>query len=116
MSDPAPSFYDAVWALVARIPPGQVTTYGRVAAMLGSPRAARAVGYALFNLREGVTVPWHRVVNAKGEISLNGRAGRPGLQRRLLEDEGIVFDAQGRLSLQTHLWAGGLFEETYRSR
>lgn len=101
----APSFYTAVWGWVRRVPKGRVVTYGQVATALGSPRAARAVGYALFNLIEGSKghpVPWHRVLNAQGEISIGGALHRPGLQRQLLEAEGIQFDAHGRVPLITY--------------
>lgn len=101
MSDP--SFYHDVWRLVRRVPKGRVVTYGQVATWLGSPRAARAVGYAMFNVRDG-RVPWHRVVNAKGEISVGGALHRPELQRELLTQEGVAFDAQGRVDLTRHAW------------
>ena len=68
--------YEAVWALVRTIPSGRVMTYGQVATLLGSPRGARQVGFAMFYA--GLTdVPWHRVVNARGEISPGGHPDRP---------------------------------------
>lgn len=97
------SFYDAAWALVAKVPAGRVVTYGQVATALGSPRGARAVGYAMFYLAEhpeGAQVPWQRVVNARGEISIGGASFRPGLQRRLLEKEGVTFDCDDRIDLK----------------
>ena len=95
-----PSFYDAVWALVRQVPEGKVVTYGQVATWLGSPRAARAVGYAMFNVAdEGV--PWHRVINAQGRISVGGHIGRPSFQRWLLEAEGVRFDGEGCIDLRS---------------
>ncbi len=98
------SFYTHVWALVARVPRGRVVTYGQVAGALGQPRAARAVGYAMFNTPDP-SIPWQRVINARGEISLGGHPHRPALQRRLLEAEGVVFDARGRVDLRRFGWS-----------
>lgn len=98
-----PSLYTAAWALVRSIPPGRVMTYGQIATILGTPRAARAVGYAMFFCRDE-SVPWQRVINAKGEISLGGHVDRPLLQRELLLAEGVTFTDDGRIDLKTHLW------------
>ena len=103
MTPPPPSFYTAIWDLVRAIPPGRVMTYGQIATLLGSPRAARAVGYAMF-FAPPSDVPWHRVINAKGEISLGGHVDRPLEQRARLQGEGVVFDAEGRIPLRTYLW------------
>lgn len=100
-----PSFYDAVYEVVRQVPRGKVTTYGRVAAALGSPRASRAVGYALFNLPPGSDVPWQRVLNREGRISLKGHVGRPHLQQRLLEEEGVTFEDE-RVDLKRYVWDG----------
>ncbi|WP_322819566.1 methylated-DNA--[protein]-cysteine S-methyltransferase [Tepidiforma sp.] len=97
-------FYGRVYALVSAIPPGRVMTYGQVALELGAPAAARAVGYALSYLPLDTGVPWWRVVNAAGGISLRGRADAADLQRRLLEEEGVVFDGGGRLDLRRYRW------------
>jgi methylated-DNA-protein-cysteine methyltransferase-like protein len=99
------SFYTEVWALVRQVPRGRVVTYGQVAGWLGRPRAARAVGYAMFNVEDD-TVPWQRVINARGEISEGGHPHRPALQRRLLEQEGVRFDANGRVDLRRFHWRG----------
>lgn len=73
------------------------------------PRAARQVGYALAALRDdGGGVPWHRVLNAKGEISLRSEPGYDSLQQHLLEREGVKFDAPGRLSLARYRWGAGV--------
>ena len=97
-------FYERVHTLVRQIPPGNVVTYGQVAALLGSPRAARAVGYALRFLPVGTDVPWHRVINHRGQISLRTPIESPLLQRLLLEEEGVVFDAEGRVDLALYRW------------
>jgi methylated-DNA-protein-cysteine methyltransferase-like protein len=93
-----PGFHGRVYAVVRQVPPGWVTTYGDVGTMLGSPRVARQVGYALAALRED-DVPWHRVINAQGMISVRGDFVRGHEQRRLLEAEGVPFDAAGRMDL-----------------
>lgn len=106
-------FFARVYALVRRIPRGRVATYGQVAALVGVPRGARAVGWALRGLgRRHAEVPWHRVVGASGRISLDGRAS--GLeQRRRLRAEGVRF-VSGRVDMKRH---GVLTEEdTGRSR
>jgi methylated-DNA-protein-cysteine methyltransferase-like protein len=96
--------YDMIHAMVARIPAGQVATYGQIARLINRPRWARQVGYALAALASDSTVPWHRVVNARGEISLSSEGGRHEYQRALLEDEGIIFDERGRIDLSRYLW------------
>ena len=101
------TFYDRVYALVRRCPPGCVITYGHVAVELGAPMASRAVGYALHNLPAGSDVPWWRVINATGAISLKGRGVQADLQRALLEAEGIRFDANGRTDLARYRWWPG---------
>lgn len=97
-------FYHRVYALVRQVPYGRVVTYGQVAALLGHPRGARAVGYALRALPVGAAVPWHRVLNHRGQISPRHPATGPWLQRLLLEDEGVVFDAQGTVDLARYRW------------
>jgi len=93
-----------IWAVVRRIPPGKVATYGQVAALAGLPGAARQVGYALAALPEGSDVPWQRVVNARGEVSLRAEPGADHYQRHRLEEEGVRFDRRGRIDLAAHLW------------
>jgi methylated-DNA-protein-cysteine methyltransferase-like protein len=85
-----------------------VVTYGQVAVLLGSPAAARAVGYALNALSgDDSDIPWWRVVNASGGISLKGRGSSADLQRALLHHEGVVFDANGKIALSTWRWWPG---------
>jgi methylated-DNA-protein-cysteine methyltransferase-like protein len=98
--------YAAVYDMVCRVPSGQVTTYGRIAHLIGRPRAARQVGYALARLDNASAVPWHRVVNAQGKISPRRTGGCDELQRLLLEDEGVVFDGAGRIDLARFGWPG----------
>lgn len=100
------SFYDLVYATVRAIPPGRVTTYGHVAALCGQPRAARTVGWALHALSESHDVPWQRVVNARGGISVGKVGVPPALQRALLEAEGIEFEADGTVDLDRWGWLG----------
>lgn len=100
------SSYDAIYAVVRQIPCGKVATYGQIAELANLPRRARLVGYALYRVdKMGASVPWHRVVNARGEISQSPfRNGSDDLQRSLLEQEGIVFNAAGQMNLHHHRW------------
>lgn len=94
-----------IWAAVRRIPRGLVATYGQVAEMAGLEGHARQAGYALHNLPEGSTVPWHRVINAKGEISPRSSGDSHELQRMLLTAEGVSIDDRGRIDLKRFLWS-----------
>ncbi len=97
----SPGFNARVYAVVRQVPAGFVTTYGQVATLMGSPRVARHVGFALAALgRTDEPVPWHRVVNAQGRISYRGDTGRGQQQRVLLEQEGVVFDERERVDLK----------------
>ena len=102
------SSYDSIYAVVRAIPRGRVATYGQVASLAGLGRSARLVGYALHALPDGSRLPWHRVVNARGEVSSRAEAGPESLQRLLLEGEGLAFDARGRLDLERFRWQPGL--------
>lgn len=109
-----PSFYVQVYKVAQRIPPGKVTSYGRIALMLGRRNAARAVGYALSALNApdsgerytAVTVPWQRVVNNQGRISIHHREHAAQEQANLLRAEGVMVDAHGRVDLNIYLWEG----------
>lgn len=96
-------FHSGVYRLVERIPRGQVATYGQIAALLGYPRAARAVGRAMKHVPGHL--PWHRVVNAQGGISLRRNVGSMLTQRVLLEQEGVRV-RRGRIRLREHRWPG----------
>ncbi len=96
----------AVYKLVKKIPHGHVATYGQLAALLGWPRHARHVGYALSATPASVKIPWHRVINSQGRISLRVRnwdSGSDDYQRILLEAEGVVF-IEGRVNLRKYRW------------
>lgn len=98
-----PGFHEDVYALVRRVPPGRVTTYGDVATVLGSPRVARHVGWALAALGRAAAAPgvpappWHRVINGRGAISYKGDTARGALQEALLAAEGVALDEAGRV-------------------
>ncbi|MCL4803535.1 MAG: methylated-DNA--[protein]-cysteine S-methyltransferase [Anaerolineae bacterium] len=110
MSTKPPDFYRQVYAVVRRIPRGRVTSYGRVAAMLGRPNAARAVGYALSalgNKRDtSPPIPWQRVINHAGRISTPDMDGGASLQAQLLRAEGVVVSDDLRVDLRVYLWEG----------
>lgn len=108
MAERLTEFDTAVYRLVTKIPIGKVVTYGQVAALLGVPRAPRAVGTALRNLPPPLSkkVPWHRVINASGGISSRGDVIRVEEQRWLLEDEGIEFSRHGKVDIKKYRWAG----------
>jgi methylated-DNA-protein-cysteine methyltransferase-like protein len=96
--------FERVYALVREIPRGKVASYGQIARWLGWPRGARTVGWALRALHTD-KVPWHRVVNSQGRVSLRNDGG---LQQALLEAESIVFDAAGRIDMKVYSWTGPL--------
>ncbi|MCA9398238.1 MAG: MGMT family protein [Candidatus Omnitrophica bacterium] len=96
--------YKTIYSVIHQIPKGRVATYGQVAKLAGIPQQPRRVGYALRILPEGAEVPWHRVVNAQGKISMRWELGCVDLQRVLLEKEGIIFDNDGRIILNNFLW------------
>ena len=99
------SSYQRIYAAVRRIPRGRVSTYGAIARVAGLAGQARQVGYALSALPAGTTVPWHRVINAQGLLSLERSASGAGITQRLrLVREGVVVDAAGRVSLEKFGW------------
>jgi methylated-DNA-protein-cysteine methyltransferase related protein len=93
--------YLRIWRTVLRIPRGKVASYGRIAALSGFPRQGRLAGYALHNLPGGTGIPWHRVINARGKISLPGKRGEE--QGRLLREEGIEFSG-GCINMERFEW------------
>ncbi len=103
-----PSFFDQVYAVVRQIPPGKVASYGQVAALLGHPRAARTVGWALAALRgeNDSDVPWQRVINSQGRVSIRNMEHAPEEQQMLLEAEGVEFNRNGYTDWQRFGWAG----------
>ena len=112
MSKQTGNFYEQVYVVVRRIPRGKVTSYGRVAQMLGRPRAARAVGYALNALKDKhdqpgfAKVPWQRVVNSQARISIVNREHGAQYQAELLREEGVVVSQDLRINLDIFLWDG----------
>lgn len=101
----ATSSYDLIYAAVRKIPAGRVSTYGAIARIAGLDGQARLVGYALSNLRDGSTVPWHRVINAQGKLSLERAASSAGVTQHMrLRREGVTVDAAGRVSLARFGW------------
>jgi methylated-DNA-protein-cysteine methyltransferase related protein len=98
------SRWEGIHAAVRRVPRGRVATYGQIAELAGLEGHARQVGYALHALPSNSGVPWHRVVNARGEVSARSSGDSHELQRHLLESEGIDFDARGRIDLGRFRW------------
>ena len=98
------SAYSLIYVAVRQIPHGRVATYGQIASLAGLSGRARQVGYALHSLAEGNDVPWHRVINARGEVSPRSTPGWDGLQRHRLEEEGIDFSLRGRIDLERYRW------------
>lgn len=98
------SFRQRVFHILAAIPPGRLMTYGLVATLAGSPRAARQVGGILKRLPEGSLLPWHRVVNRQGRISLQGEDFKR--QQSALRAEGVLIDPSGCIELSNYLWRG----------
>lgn len=98
------SFFEDVYEIVKKIPKGKVATYGQIARMLGKPRWARIVGWALHSNPYYGEVPCHRVVNRNGEISSSFAFGGEFEQQKLLEQEGIIFDESGKINLKKYLW------------
>jgi methylated-DNA-protein-cysteine methyltransferase-like protein len=96
--------YDRIYSVVISIPRGQVATYGQIAELAGLPGHARQVGYALKVIPDDRAVPWHRVVNARGEISPRGTGDCEREQRLLLEAEGVTFEPGNRLALSKYQW------------
>jgi methylated-DNA-protein-cysteine methyltransferase-like protein len=101
-----PGFFERVYHVTRLIPSGKVATYGQIAAIVSSRQAARTVGWALHALDEGTDVPWHRVINARGSVSLSNRGQAAATQQSLLEAEGIRFGSHGRLNMQRYQWPG----------
>ena len=97
--------YEKIYAVVRKIPRGRVTTYGAVARLAGLPRQARLVGYALHAVPSGTALPWHRVINAQGRLSLERSSTGAGTTQLIrLQREGVIADASGRISLRKFGW------------
>ena len=97
------SYSERVKELIKQIPYGKVATYGQIATYAGNPRAARQVAWILHSSSKKDNLPWHRVINSKGRISLPPQRGY-GIQKKLLEQEGIIFKEDGSVNLDIYLW------------
>lgn len=101
------SFKDQVIQIIQNIPYGRVTSYGVVATLAGSPRAAREVGYILHALTEKHNLPWQRVINKQGYISIRGNdVNMKNLQKKLLEEEGVEVSEEFMVDLKKYGWNG----------
>ena len=96
--------YLRIYRIVRQIPRGRVATYGQIAALAGLDGHARQVGYALHAVPSSIKLPWHRVINARGEVSARTSGDSHELQRHLLEAEGIVFDKRDRADMKQVQW------------
>lgn len=103
---PDTSFRAAVLHWVRRIPEGRVASYGDIAALAGSPRAARGVGAVLNGLLPEHQVPWWRVVNRSGRLSIPADLGLRALQRTLLEEDGVPVGPDGAVEMARYRWTG----------
>ncbi|EPJ48170.1 MAG: hypothetical protein OFPII_07450 [Osedax symbiont Rs1] len=96
---------ERIWQVIHSIPSGKVSTYGRVAAMAGLPKQARAVGRYLSELPENSKIPWHRVINAQGKLSFELGSERFLCQKLKLQTEDILF-SNNKINLKQYLWHG----------
>lgn len=98
------SFNQRVWELVSAIPQGRVASYGQLASMLGHPRRARQVGFALHQTPEHLVLPWHRVINSKGQLSFSTHSEQYMLQKAMLEAEKVRFTDDGHIDFKEFGW------------
>lgn len=98
--------FESVYEVVRKIPSGKVTTYGQIAHLLGNPHLSRVVGYALHANPQPGVIPCHRVVNRFGNVCEGFAFGGGDVQRKMLEKEGIVFEADGAIDLKKYMWWG----------
>ena len=101
----APFSHNEIWFILSRVPEGKVVTYGQLASMVGAPGYARVVGNILKQLPAGSGLPWHRVINSKGQISFPEGSGKFKQQQELLEQEGVTF-LSGKVNLKAYGWNG----------
>jgi len=99
------SLYERIFDVILKIPKGKVATYGQIGMIVGT--GARTVGYAMHSIKEGSNLPWFRVINSKGEISIKDQGGYE-FQRKILESEGIEFNEKSKIDLKKYLWKGPL--------
>ena len=105
--------HEKIWAKIAEIPRGKVATYGQIAEMVGLPRRARLVGYALRHSPDALDLPWHRVINAKGESAFPRDSASYNTQKSRLEEEGVPMIG-GRVSLKEFRWVESLDEMLWK--
>ena len=94
--------YEIIWNIVRKVPYGRVATYGQIAQIAGIDGLARQVGYALHATPSQIKIPWHRIINSQGRISLSGPTAR--LQQHLLQTEGVAFSGSGKVDLKIYQW------------
>jgi methylated-DNA-protein-cysteine methyltransferase-like protein len=104
------SFFQEVYKIALKIPRGKVTTYSHIAKMLGNPRGARVVGWAMRAVPEDLNLPAHRVVRASGELAPFFVFGSAEVQRAILEGEGVTFKEDGKIDMKKHMWYGDMEE------
>lgn len=105
------SVFERIYEVVCKIPKGKVATYGQIATLVGNPRLARVVGYALHNNPKPMVIPCHRVVNREGKVATGFAFGGGFAQRELLEKEGIIFQEDGCIDLKKYAWKPTVSEE-----
>jgi methylated-DNA-protein-cysteine methyltransferase related protein len=105
------NLYQKIYEIVADIPEGQVATYGQIAWMVGRPRAARVVGYAMSRVPDGLNIPCHRVVNKAGALAPNHVFGGEQNQRDRLKQEGVTFLENGCIDMEKYQWRFYVTEE-----
>ena len=98
------NFYDKVYEIVRQIPKGTVASYGQIAFLAGNPRASRAVGYALHRNPLPGVIPCHRVVNQEGRLAPAFAFGGAGVQKAMLEEEGVEVDGEGYVDMSVYRW------------
>ena len=109
--DKTNSFNQKVYSTVSKIPYGEIATYGQIADLIYAYGHARQVGWALRRLRLPSTIPWHRVINSKGEITMRlSRNGTDWMQKELLINEGIKFNSEMKIDIKKYLWKPNLLE------
>lgn len=99
------SMYERIYAVVKMVPPGKVATYGQIARIAGRC-SARNVGYAMSSVSSKSDVPWHRIINSRGKISVRSHGEECTVQSRILESEGIVFTITRTVDLEIFGWEG----------
>lgn len=114
-TSPTASFFRRVVALIKKIPRGKVATYGQIAALAGNPRGARQVAWVLHSASDKEKLPWQRVINSRGSISLP-RYGGYELQRALLMKEGVKFDAADQIALARFQWQPRIVKKDKKKR